>query len=140
MTALRLVTLEHAEVEGQTWGRRVTVPAGTVVDLGSGYAATITAKGLACDCGKGVLCPHNPQHRLVREPLEHAILTVPAVGNAAYVDEDGTVMVCPLRPDGTPSGDWAVLSEFADLEDLQALAGAALALAAAVAPFIGCDR
>lgn len=39
------------------------VPAGTVVDLGGEWLATVTPEGLGCDCNKGVLCPLNPQHR-----------------------------------------------------------------------------
>lgn len=42
----------------------VTVPAGTSVDLGRGWVAQVTQAGLDCDCGKGVLCPLNPQTRV----------------------------------------------------------------------------
>jgi hypothetical protein len=55
-----------AEAETTQYGfTRVIVPAGTEVVLPPGqygrWVATITADGLACDCGKGVLCPLNPR-------------------------------------------------------------------------------
>lgn len=42
----------------------VVLRLGDVVLLGGGWATTITAEGLACDCGKGALCPLNPQYRV----------------------------------------------------------------------------
>jgi len=41
----------------------IVVPVGTKVDLGGQFVATITLAGKQCDCGKGVLCPLNPQER-----------------------------------------------------------------------------
>ena len=51
-----------ARAEKREFGyTEVAVPAGTKVKLSPGSYALITAEGLACDCGKGVLCPLNPQ-------------------------------------------------------------------------------
>jgi len=41
------------------------VEPGTRVRLhSSDWVVTLTAKGIDCDCGKGVLCPLNPQTRI----------------------------------------------------------------------------
>lgn len=45
------------------YGLMLWVPTGARVNLGGGLFATITDGGKACDCGKGVYCPLNPQTR-----------------------------------------------------------------------------
>lgn len=58
------VSIFDAEVsDGHGW-RTIGVPPGTEVALGEGWIATITQAAINCDCGKGVYCPLNPQHRM----------------------------------------------------------------------------
>lgn len=59
----RVCLMDAERVEPDGW-RKVTVPAWTEVTLGGGWVATVTPAGLACDCGKGVLCSLNPQARM----------------------------------------------------------------------------
>lgn len=57
-----ILTPEAAEeeIDGRRY-LRPTVKAGDLVTLDSGWVVTITQESLDCDCGKGVLCPYNPQ-------------------------------------------------------------------------------
>ena len=55
-------TLGEAEHEdGYGAVIKSNIPPGAIVDLTGGLYAVITEEGLACDCGKGVMCPLNPQ-------------------------------------------------------------------------------
>lgn len=57
------VTLFEAEVNEAGFHRTI-VPVGTEVLLGDGWMVTISRESLACDCGKGPLCPSNRKVRV----------------------------------------------------------------------------
>lgn len=51
-----LIDAERVTADG--W-RTITVGEWTNVAVGSGWVVTVTPAGLACDCGKGVMCSLN---------------------------------------------------------------------------------